>query len=129
MGFMHHQPIKYKHINPESPSHRFFGIRKSSWWWNSGPKAKPLLLRQIVQPWSSYNMPSKTAGEASWQQEWVLLYDNVGTSILPLAHVLLADFACCFLFHSPYSLDLAPSDFHVFTHLKQFLGGMCMDNE
>jgi hypothetical protein len=28
-----------------------------------------------------------------------------------------------FLFHPPHSLDLAPSDFHLFTHLKQFLGG------
>jgi hypothetical protein len=27
-----------------------------------------------------------------------------------------------FFFHPPYSLDLAPSDFHLCTHLKQFLG-------
>jgi histone-lysine N-methyltransferase SETMAR len=25
--------------------------------------------------------------------------------------------------HPPYSPDLAPSDFHVFLHLKKFLGG------
>jgi hypothetical protein len=24
--------------------------------------------------------------------------------------------------HPPYSLDLGPSDFHLFAHLKQFLG-------
>jgi hypothetical protein len=31
----------------------------------------------------------------------------------------------------PYSLDLAPSDFHVFMHLKTFLGGQWfnVDNE
>jgi histone-lysine N-methyltransferase SETMAR len=28
--------------------------------------------------------------------------------------------------HSPYSLDLAPSDFHLFTNLKQFLGSTGM---
>jgi histone-lysine N-methyltransferase SETMAR len=30
------------------------------------------------------------------------------------------------LFHPPYSPDLVPSDFHLFTHLKQFLGGTCI---
>jgi hypothetical protein len=33
-------------------------------------------------------------------------------------HALLADFAWDF-FHPPYSLDLAPSAFHLFIHLKQ----------
>jgi hypothetical protein len=28
--------------------------------------------------------------------------------------------------HPPYSLDLAVSDFHSFTHWKQFLGSMYM---
>jgi histone-lysine N-methyltransferase SETMAR len=28
--------------------------------------------------------------------------------------------------HPPYSLDLTPSDFHLFTHLKQFLGSTRM---
>jgi hypothetical protein len=28
--------------------------------------------------------------------------------------------------HPPNSQDLAPSDFHFFTHLKKFLGGMRM---
>jgi histone-lysine N-methyltransferase SETMAR len=31
-----------------------------------------------------------------------------------------------FFSHPPYSPDLAPSDFHLFTHLKQFLGGTRM---
>jgi histone-lysine N-methyltransferase SETMAR len=30
------------------------------------------------------------------------------------------------VFLPPYSLDLAPSNFHLFTHLKQFLGGTGM---
>jgi hypothetical protein len=36
--------------------------------------------------------------------------------------VLLDDFVCEVFFHPPYSLDLAASDFHLFAHLKQFLG-------
>jgi histone-lysine N-methyltransferase SETMAR len=39
---------------------------------------------------------------------------------------LLADFAWDVFHHSPYSPDLAPSDFHLFTYLKQFLGGTCI---
>jgi hypothetical protein len=38
-------------------------------------------------------------------------------------------FALDILFHPPYSLDLAPSDFHLFTHLKQFLGTCMGSNE
>jgi len=29
----------------------------------------------------------------------------------------------------PYSLDLAPSDFHLFLHLKKFLGSKRFDND
>jgi hypothetical protein len=34
-----------------------------------------------------------------------------------------------FFFHPPYSLDLVSSDFHSFTHLMQFLGGMSMGSD
>jgi hypothetical protein len=43
--------------------------------------------------------------------------------------MLLADFAWDVFLHSSYSLDLASSDFHLFTHLKQFLGGMLMGSD
>lgn len=31
--------------------------------------------------------------------------------------------------HPPYSPDLAPCDYHLFTHLKEHLGGMQFDDE
>jgi histone-lysine N-methyltransferase SETMAR len=31
--------------------------------------------------------------------------------------------------HPPYSPDLAPSDYHLFLHLKKFLGGRQFDDE
>ena len=31
--------------------------------------------------------------------------------------------------HPPYSPDLAPGDFHLFLHLKKFLGGKWFDND
>jgi hypothetical protein len=42
------------------------------------------------------------------------------------ARALLADFAWDVLFCPPYTVDLAPNDFHLFTHLKQCLGGTRM---
>jgi hypothetical protein len=46
-------------------------------------------------------------------------------------HVIIGDFAWGVSLHPRYSPDLAPSDFHLFTHLKQFLGSthMCNDEE
>jgi hypothetical protein len=32
-------------------------------------------------------------------------------------------------FHPPYRLDMDPSDFHLFTHLKQFLGSTHMGSD
>jgi histone-lysine N-methyltransferase SETMAR len=36
---------------------------------------------------------------------------------------LIKTFAWKQMYHPPYSRDLAPSDFHVFLHLKKFIGG------
>ena len=36
---------------------------------------------------------------------------------------LLEEFSCEVFNHPPYSRDLAPSDFHLLLHLKQFLTG------
>jgi histone-lysine N-methyltransferase SETMAR len=43
--------------------------------------------------------------------------------------VLLADFVWEVFFYPPYSLNLAPSDFHLFTLLKQFLGSTRIDTD
>jgi hypothetical protein len=43
--------------------------------------------------------------------------------------MLLAHFAWDVSFHPPYSPDLAESDFDLFIHLKQFLGGMSMGSD
>jgi histone-lysine N-methyltransferase SETMAR len=46
-----------------------------------------------------------------------MLHDNAATQDL------IATFGWEQFDHAPYSPDLAPSDFHVFLHLKNFLGG------
>jgi hypothetical protein len=42
--------------------------------------------------------------------------------------VLLEKFKRDILDHLPYSLDLAPSDFHLFLHLKKHFAGKKSDN-
>jgi histone-lysine N-methyltransferase SETMAR len=42
---------------------------------------------------------------------------------------LLEKFGWEVLDHPPYSPDLAPSDYHLFPKLKEFLGGKCMETD
>jgi hypothetical protein len=42
---------------------------------------------------------------------------------------LLADFSWDIFFYPPYTPDRLQSDFNLFVHLKQFLGGMRMGND
>jgi histone-lysine N-methyltransferase SETMAR len=59
----------------------------------------------------------------------VLLDDNAHLHTAASTHALLTDFAWDVFFHPLYSLNLAQSDFHLFTHLKQFLGGTRMGSD
>jgi histone-lysine N-methyltransferase SETMAR len=54
----------------------------------------------------------------------VLLHDSVRSHTAASTCALLADFAWDVFSYPPYSLDLAPSDFHLFIHLKQFFDSM-----
>jgi transposase len=58
----------------------------------------------------------------------VLLHDNVcpHTAACPLA--LLEHFNWELFDHLPYSPDLAPSDYHLFTYLKNWFGSQCCNN-
>jgi hypothetical protein len=40
-----------------------------------------------------------------------------------LISALLEEFKCEIFEHSMYSTDLAPSDYHLFLHIKKFLAG------
>lgn len=52
-----------------------------------------------------------------------LLHDNARPHTARVTHDLLVRFGWDVINHPPYSPDLAPSDFHLFTKLKEFLGG------
>jgi hypothetical protein len=53
----------------------------------------------------------------------VKLHDNVRLHTAAVTQDLIATFGWEQFDHPPYNPDLAPSDFHVFLHLKTFLGG------
>jgi histone-lysine N-methyltransferase SETMAR len=52
-----------------------------------------------------------------------MLHDNVGPHTASATQDLILTFGWEQFDHPPYSPDLALSDFHVFLHLKTFLGG------
>jgi hypothetical protein len=53
----------------------------------------------------------------------VMLHDNACPHTLPPHSRSHRDIWLGTIDHPPYSPDLAPSNFHVFLHLKTFLGG------
>ncbi|GFV63693.1 histone-lysine N-methyltransferase SETMAR [Trichonephila clavipes] len=56
----------------------------------------------------------------------VLLHDNARPHSTRRTEDVLTEFGWELFYHLPYSLDLAPSSFHVFLHLKKFLSsGEC----
>ncbi|GFV84432.1 histone-lysine N-methyltransferase SETMAR [Trichonephila clavipes] len=53
----------------------------------------------------------------------VFLHDNARPHTANVTKTLLRGFGWDVFDHPPYSADLAPSDFHLFLHLKSFLAG------
>jgi histone-lysine N-methyltransferase SETMAR len=53
----------------------------------------------------------------------MLLHDNAHPHAAARMQTMLQEFGWEVFEHPAYSLDLAPSDFHLFPKLKEFLGG------
>jgi GMP synthase-like glutamine amidotransferase len=53
----------------------------------------------------------------------VLLHDNTRLHTARQTTALLQQFHWDIMDHPPYSPDLAPSDYHLFLHMKRFLAG------
>jgi histone-lysine N-methyltransferase SETMAR len=58
----------------------------------------------------------------------VLLHDNVHPHTAACIRALLELFSWELFGHPPYSPDLALSDYHLFTYLKNLLGLQCFSN-
>ncbi|KAJ4448998.1 hypothetical protein ANN_00390 [Periplaneta americana] len=59
----------------------------------------------------------------------VLLHDNTRPHTARDTQNLISKFGWEQIDHPPYSPDLAPSDFHLFLHLKKFLSGQRFDGD
>ncbi|GFU91560.1 histone-lysine N-methyltransferase SETMAR [Trichonephila clavipes] len=59
----------------------------------------------------------------------VFLHDNARPHTANVTKTLLRGFGWDVLYHPPYSPDLAPSDFHLFLHLKSFLADKHFNND
>jgi hypothetical protein len=59
----------------------------------------------------------------------VMLRDNARPHTAAETQVLIATFGWKQFHHPPYNPDLMPRDFHVFLHLKTFLGGLKFHDE
>ena len=59
----------------------------------------------------------------------LLLHDNALPHTAALTQNLITSFGWEQIDHPPYSPDLAPSDFHLFLHLKKFLAGQRFEND
>jgi transposase len=58
----------------------------------------------------------------------VLLHDNARLHTGARTRALLEHFNGEFFYHPPYIPDLAPSDYHLFTYLKNWLGSQRFRN-
>lgn len=59
----------------------------------------------------------------------VLLHDNARPHTAAETRDLINSFGWEEFHHPPYSPDLAPSDYHLFRYLKNFLGGKRFDTD
>jgi len=59
----------------------------------------------------------------------LLLHDNARPLSAAQTQNLITSFKWEQMDHPPYSPDLAPSDYHLFPHLKNFLGGQRFDDD
>ncbi|CAK9803204.1 Histone-lysine N-methyltransferase SETMAR [Anthophora quadrimaculata] len=58
-----------------------------------------------------------------------ILHDNARPHVAPTTVDLLQHFGWDIITHPPYSPDLAPNDYHLFTKLKENLAGMRFSND
>ena len=58
---------------------------------------------------------------------FVLLYDSAHPHIAAPCRELLDQYGWDIFYHPPYIPDLAPGSYHLYTKLKEFLGGKYLE--
>ena len=107
----------------------FFGTKKESYSSNSCLRVKPLIEKPIVRPWRSSVAQFRTRDVGCWPTELCCSMTTLGHTQLVTPKISSQNLAGNKLTNPPYSPDLALNDFHLFLHLKTFLGGKCFDDD
>ncbi|KAJ4450397.1 hypothetical protein ANN_01821 [Periplaneta americana] len=112
------------HFTPETK-------QQSMHWWHSGSPVRmkfkeTLSVRKVMCMvfWDRKGIlliDFLPRGETVNADRVVLLHDNACPHTARRTAAVLTEFGWELFDHPPYSPDLAPSDFHVFLHLKKFL--------
>ena len=67
--------------------------------------------------------------ERTYKMRLFLFHDNARPHSAAQTQYFITSFKWKKMDHTPYSPDLAPSDFHLFLHLKKFLGVKRLDDD
>ena len=106
----------------------YSGTDKVFSWYNSFPKAtiNSTVYCEMLKT-LRHAIQNKRRGMLS--ATVLLLHNNAQQHSAAQTQNLITSFKWEQMDHSPYSPDLAPSDYHLFLHLKNFLGGKRFDDE
>ncbi|GBN02521.1 hypothetical protein AVEN_31191-1 [Araneus ventricosus] len=85
------------------------------------PKGTAINANRYCEPLKNYGEPSKIGGEECFLEEF--RHDNTCPHTDAATQEILDKFGWEIFDYPLYRPDLAPSDFHLFLKLKEFLGG------
>jgi transposase len=68
------------------------------------------------------------SNRVSENTQWIVLHDNARPHTAARTRALLEHFNWELFDHPPYSPDLAPSDYHLFTYVKSWLRSQRFNN-
>ena len=90
---------------------------------------KCMLTMRWVMAWLGNGFGCSMKDDRTCTMRHFLLHDNAWPHSAAQTQDLITSFKWEQMDHPPYSPDLSPSDFHLFLHLKKFLGGMRFDDD
>ncbi|KAG8195681.1 hypothetical protein JTE90_003825 [Oedothorax gibbosus] len=85
--------------------------------------------KQQSMEWRHSDSPKQNKRRGKLSKGIVLLHDNARPHVANRTKDLITSFKWETLDHPPYSPDLAPSDYHLFLHLKKHLGGQRLQDD
>ncbi|KAJ4427362.1 hypothetical protein ANN_24982 [Periplaneta americana] len=124
------KPRKFKHtLSTQKVMATVFWDRKGVLLLDFMPKGTTINANRYCETLRKLQQAIQNKRRGMLSRGVVLLHDNARLHIAASTRELLDQFGWEIFDHPPYSPDLAPSDFHLFTKLKDFLGGTCFGSD